>query len=237
MRAPTSSARGRPHGFATGRQEATTGLIFARVAVLAYSTSVTHLESPDPVPVITKRVIIIGGFLQDRWSSGITQIHRAIDSENHLNEHVAVTSHSWNERWPQFVDHILRTGPFPSRRLDVRIIAYSWGVGYGAMTLARLLQGQGISVNRLASCDGVYYSRWARWRSLCSPVLGEPRIVLPANIKQVDFLRQETNWPRGHFFTKTNGTELVDRGVLRGRTHQDVDNSPEFFDLAMEVAA
>lgn len=193
-------------------------------------------EPYESVPAITKRVIVIGGFLQCRWSSGITEIQRAIDSENHLNEHVAVTSHDWDERWPLFVDHIVRTGPFPLKHLDIRIIAYSWGVGYGAVTLARLLQARGISVRRLASCDGVYYSRWARWRALCSPVLGIPRIVLPANIKRVDYLRQESNWPRGHFFTTTNGTELVDRGVLKGRTHQDCDNSPEFFDLAMEVA-
>lgn len=195
------------------------------------------LTSTASARLITKRIVVIGGFGQDRWSSGITDIHDALQSENRENPHVEVTSHSWNEDWKSFVTHVLDTGPFPRSAIDVRVAAYSWGVGFGLCRLARLLQANGMSVNRVASCDGVYHSRWARWRAVCSPLLGEPRIVLPANVHRVDFLRQETNWPRGHFFTTSNGTELVDRGVLRGRTHQDADNSPEFFELAMEVCS
>jgi len=148
-------------------------------------------------------------------------------------EHTAVTLHQWDDDWPAFVRHVIDTGPFPRSLLNVRIVAYSWGVGHGAVTLARLLQAQGVDVNHLVSCDGVHRPRWLRWRALWSPLLGEPRIVLPANVKIVDFLRQKTNLPHGHLFTTSNGTVVNDHGILKGRTHADMDNSREFYHLVM----
>jgi pimeloyl-ACP methyl ester carboxylesterase len=120
--------------------------------------------------------------------------------------------------------------------LDVRIVAYSWGVGYGAMQLARLLRGEGVRVRNLVSCDGVWHSRWMPWRAVLSPLFGEPEIVVPANVQRVDCLMQKNTLPRGHVLRADvpELTVIADHGDLAGVTHTDIDNAEQFLTLALE---
>ena len=200
----------------------------------------TAIAIPSDLPPICKRIICIGGFLQGRHQrTGLERIwqHLRARHEKPTNGcHVSL--HSWNEDWPAFVLHCLRTGPRDVSLFDIRIVAYSWGVGYGAMSLANLLQDEGIAVRKLASCDGVYRSRFALWRSMWSPLLGEPSITVPANVQEVHYVRQQENRPHGHRLRAAvpGKTMIVNHGYVEGVTHSAIDNSLCFQRLAIAAA-
>lgn len=78
------------------------------------------------------------------------------------------------------------------------VVGFSHGVGYGAREFTWAMNEQGRDVHRLFSADGVYHSRLMPWRALCSPILGEPTIWFPPNVKRVDMWRQRQNKPCGH---------------------------------------
>lgn len=190
------------------------------------------------IPAITKRIICISGFTQTRLGmTGISRVWLAL-RQLYSSQSCEVSLHPWKEDWSAFVQHILATGPRDLKSFDVRIVAYSWGVGYGAVRLAKLLRGEGIDVKVLVSCDGVYRNSWAIWRSMWSPLLGEPRIRIPANVARVEMLRQRTNRPHGHSLVAEvcDATEIVDHGLIRGYTHQDIDNARKFLELAVEAS-
>lgn len=196
---------------------------------------------PRDLPPICKRIICIGGFTQRRHGrTGIERVWQRLRLEHEQPANgCRVSMHPWNDDWRDFVGHLLRTGPRDPLALDVRIVAYSWGVGYGAVTLARLLRAEGVAVRNLVSCDGVWHSRWMPWRALYSPlisrVLGAPQIVIPSNVRKIDFIRQSISLPRGHALQReTLGQEIVDHGRVFA-THVDIDNSAEFLHLAQEA--
>lgn len=190
------------------------------------------------LPAITKRIVVINGFTQSRYRRvGLFALWRTLKAR-HSAADCDVTLHPWNDDWAGFVDQIVATGPADYMRQPPRILvcAYSWGVGSGFLRLARALNGEGLPVHQLVSCDGVCRPAVMRWRALWSPLMGDPKIVLPPNVQRVDFIRQQLNRPRGHEFVPTNGTVLRDHGFVR-RRHEDIDNSTEFFQLALRAAA
>lgn len=193
----------------------------------------TPLHTP-----LERWIVVIGGFTQSRYSTGLSGIWLALLRFVRLDR-VRITCHPWNDDWSGLAAIIERELSESLHEAPVDIVAYSWGCGHGAMTLARQLKGRGIRVRVIVSCDGVARPWLARWRAVWSPLLsrifGEPRISVPANVDRVVFLRQRTNRPFGHEFAVENGTVLDDRGFLgKGWTHQDADNSLEFFNLAMK---
>lgn len=186
---------------------------------------------------IRKRIVCIAGFRQRRHGrTGIARAWRFLRNR-HAAPECDVTLHSWCDDWRSFARFILSTGPDDPRELDIRIVAYSWGMGHGAIRLANLLKREGVSIERLVSCDGVYHQAWTFWRAVWSPLLGQPTLLIPANVKRVDFLRQRSTWPSGHLPAAEipGKTHLVNHGFLQGRTHTDADNASEFLDLAMEA--
>lgn len=191
------------------------------------------------LPPIRKRIVCIGGNLQARFGqTGIARIYLQL-RQRFESQDCCTSLHPWNENWKRLVEHFIATGPQAPEELDVCIVGYSWGIGHGAVKLARRLLGEGVHVRRLVSCDGVYRNPWMLWRSLASPVLGTPTIEIPANVKRVDFVRQKTNIPMGHPIAAVipAATKLIDHGFLFGWRHQDADNSKEFLRLALEAAA
>jgi hypothetical protein len=147
-----------------------------------------------------------------------------------------VTLHPWNDNWRSFAELVVDTCTDP-RELLLDVVAYSWGVGYGAKTLAELLLGEGVSIRTLLSCDGVYWSRWAKWRAIGSPLLGEPVIRLPANVREVFFHRQRETLPSGHRITVNDpSVSCYDYGYLPF-PHVDIDGAPNFHCLVQGVLA
>lgn len=190
---------------------------------------------PDVVPPAIQRVIVcINGYLQDRHGrTGLGRVWRHLHAR-HAGPQTWVTNENWNCDWRGFVSQLIDVG----RPTDIRIIAYSWGVGHGALKLCQALRSEGLEVARLVSCDGVYRSGWALWRSLWSPVLGEPVIRFPSNVRRIDYVMQRENLPRGHrILGESKDTEVVFHGILDGHTHQSIDNSHELLQLALNAAA
>lgn len=149
-----------------------------------------------------------------------------------------VTLHPWNDNWRGFAELVADTTPQSDSMkgtLDLTVVAYSWGLGYGAKRLAEYLLGEGIAINTLFACDGVYWSRWAKWRAIGSPLLGEPIIQLPANVNEVYMMRQRETLPSGHRLIVNNpATMIYDRGY-QPFPHVDVDGSPEFHRMVREI--
>lgn len=183
-----------------------------------------------PAAPIDSWIVVIGGFLQTSWSGGLIQIWQWLHSR-YASPSCAVTAHCWDDDWSGLADVMRESGA-----RQIVIVGYSWGVGHGAITLARELKARGLSVKRIISCDGVAHPRLLRWRVLVQWFLPPLRIFVPANVDRVDYIRQQTNMPRGHHFVPENGTELCDHGFIsRGFTHQDADNSAVFAQLVKDL--
>lgn len=189
-----------------------------------------HNRHCPPTQRIDTWIVVIGGFLQTSWSGGLVRLWRKIHNR-YAAPSCAVTAHAWNDDWSGLAELMRGSG---ARRIV--LVGYSWGVGHGAMTLARELKGRGITVERVISCDGVAHPRFLKVRAVFNWIMPPPRIFVPANVHHVHFVRQDTNTPRGHRFTAENGTQLHNHGLIgAGFTHQDADDSPVFHDLTLNL--
>lgn len=190
------------------------------------------------IPTIRNRIICITGFRQHEYEmTGLERIWMALRTNENPETRVSIVE--WDTNWKYFARHILRTGPKDITEFDVRVIAYSWGCGYGFLELAELLGYEGVKITKAALCDPVYYSRnGAIWRAVASPVLnrivGPPKVVLPYNVEYCEYVRQRNSLPSGHeVVTKKNSsTKVKDMGWLDDYDHISIDNSSEFWDMA-----
>jgi len=195
-------------------------------------------ESTRDLPPINRRIVVIGGFTQSL--SERTGVERVWQHLRCRHEHPAngtrVDLLEWRADMTAYVRHCLRTGPRDPARLEVIVIAYSWGVGRGAIQLAEALQAEGVNIRRLVSCDGVYFSRWLPWRAMINRLFA-PKIVIPSNVREVDSITQQTTRPRGHDLRAhvPDLTRITFHGHVRGVSHSDIDNSIEFLNLALEA--
>lgn len=156
--------------------------------------------------------------LRQTWGSATTEI----------------TLHPWNDNWKAFAELVVDTCA-DAGELELDVVAYSWGVGYGAKTLAEYLLGEGVAIRTLLACDGVYWSRWAKWRVIGSPLLGEPVIELPANVREVHMLRQRETLPSGHRILVNDPAVGVSDYGYQPFPHVDVDGCPQFHSMVKSV--
>lgn len=189
------------------------------------------------LPRISKRIVVIGGFRQRPHElTGLERLWLELQELYGFSAHV--TFHPWNENWGKFVDFVLATGPLRRSLLDVRIVSYSYGTGWGALQLARRLDLHGVNVTCLASCDGVFRPRWLKTRALWSWILPEPRIVVPPNVRRVDYVTQLRSEPNGHRIVASSPTTVVKHhGIVADADHLTIDESEEFRALAIGACA
>lgn len=180
--------------------------------------------------MIGKRIICISGFSQDfAHPSGIEVLWERL-RQSFSNFECCVTMYPWRSDWKAIASHIVRTGR--PTGIDVRVAAYSWGAGHGFVKLALALMNQGVNIKVAVLSDPVYRNAWMLWRSLWSPILGEPVISIPENVGKVLYLRQQMVWPHGHkCVSKSGKTAIEDHGFLV-RPHVWMDDAREFHDLA-----
>ena len=180
--------------------------------------------------LISKRLIIISGFTQSKAEpNGSEQLW--LELRKHETPACRVSMQMWNTNWEHFAEHVWRT---KAPDLDVRVFAYSWGVGNGFLCLAKELQKRAIGITHAVLCDGVYYNGWLPWRALFSPFV-EPKIVVPENVGEVFWLFQRMNKPQAHGVTAVGDTTIHDPIELKC-THHYADESPEYHTLAQEVS-
>ena len=183
---------------------------------------------------ISDLVVYISGFTQDaRRVGGILAEHLwALDRRREVGAgHARVVYKPWNDSWDGFAAYAqLLLG----RRGRVYIVAYSWGVGFGAAQLTEQLRRRGISVPWVVYVDGVRRTRnpLLRWAALYSGP-GAPRIPVPNNVGRVYRFYQRVSRPQGHELRIRNPqrTELVlDEEIPL--PHAEIDDSPRWAALA-----
>lgn len=194
--------------------------------------------SPQP---ITRHIVLITGFRQKhgRPTTGLDELWRGVHAAV-AGPASAVWLCSWNDDFRTLAARINNYRDAGGVR--IAIVAYSWGVGVGALRLARALQQYGLRVEMLFAIDGVYrpwfplplrslFSRWNPWA---------PRIVVPWNVQGTWYWRQDRNRPQGHELV----AEVPDcqsilpgnsrDGLQPGRTHQTIDNCDEIHRAILE---
>lgn len=186
--------------------------------------------------------VCISGFLQDESRQhGVFRLSEELIRQGHNCQQSRVSLLPWNHNWSNFAERIWLVGQEYGCVPVVNVYAYSWGVGNGAVTLARELAKRSIGVHCLVSSDGVYRVPWLPdWfqpRAMFSRDWTElsPWIVLPDSIGRVVAFHQMQNRPQGHRLF-LHGKE-VDSMEVYSTDHEYMDDITLFRDAAIEEAA
>lgn len=194
--------------------------------------------------------LVIGGFGQYRGKlAGVDYVVDALDRFRQPGVRVSLLP--WSHDWKAEAGYIRRHAPLDTRDQQplVCLYAYSWGVGNGAVQLARQLQRREIGVWGLISCDGVYHHRavlcrWLpQWRSLWPG----SRIWLPPNVRRggVRVFRQRNGLPSGHEIVDHHGHAyhaeeihdvLRDNRFVERASHFNLDESPRWHRACVDLA-
>ena len=186
--------------------------------------------------MISTRLVCISGFKQSMARpNGIEKVW--LQLRKHESQSCRVSYKEWDTPWPEFAEHILRTGPTDPRSMTIRVFAYSWGCGYGSLNLFKQLKHRGFSVRSAVFADPVYYNWYAPWRAIWSPII-EPTIQIPDNVDEVWYYRQQENKPSGHRVVQGKGNchTVIHKPVFLSRSHEFMDEDPAFAAQCMEVA-
>jgi pimeloyl-ACP methyl ester carboxylesterase len=177
--------------------------------------------------------VVISGFLQDEGEpTGMVSLWRRLRKLSDAES--CVELRNWNDNWRQFAELIWRMRP-QNQEPEVRVYAYSFGAGWGAMQLARQLRRRGIKVRVMVLSDPVFRSPWLvlRWLSLVSYAF----IVVPDNVLDVIWFRQKVNRPAGHHLVARDPRRTrINQSTWAEVAHQYMDDLPEFHQACEEAA-
>jgi len=118
------------------------------------------------------------------------------------------------------------------------VAAYSWGVGYGFIRLAKYLRRHGRDIQNAVLCDGVAHP--GPIHTIAKPLAFLPcwQITIPPNVRRVYRLRQENSVLRGHPIHRAeSSTTWLGSPILDlDRVHNTMDESPAFAGICLDVA-
>jgi hypothetical protein len=143
----------------------------------------------------------------------------------------------WRDNMRSLAAFICRNSPGTPPRLFV--FAYSWGGGYAFPRLAAECDRLGVVIETACLCDPVYRSRilppWLPLNPLS--LLRGRRIVVPASVQAVFWVRQHLFPPCGHEVVPADpeATEVVQPKVLNV-PHTRIDESPAWRQMVLERA-
>lgn len=141
----------------------------------------------------------------------------------------------WDDDWQGHAERIWRL----SEPLTcVYVYAYSWGAGWGFITLAQALEKRGMAIAHAVLCDPVYRSRVLPTWLPANPLslLSAPKIKIPANVHEVTWLRQRVNRPAGHDLVASGKHTRLHPAKELAVGHQWMDEHHEYHIAAMNVA-
>lgn len=179
---------------------------------------------------------LISGFTQSEkaWN-GVQELREKLLSEldDYSSLSVRIRLDEWSANWRAIARqmYMLRER-YPQEPLTVLVFAYSWGVGNGLVQLARQLNRFGIDIETAVISDGVY-RHWfslGNWRV----ILGDRRIVLPANVLSVQGFHQETSYPMGRQPLLANGKQCDPWTKIR-LEHVEMDGSRDWHRRCIRV--
>lgn len=152
---------------------------------------------------------------------------------------VRVLYFQWNSPWKQIAEMVKRCS---AEGTCIRIYAYSWGAGFGFITLAKELHRRGIGIRHAVLCDGV----WRRpgipagfnWVGSLSSVWRKGKLPIPASVDEVTWCYQTNNRPDGDQPVAAKGARtIIHPGFkLTDAVHATADDSQWFYDTSIRVA-
>jgi hypothetical protein len=208
---------------------------------------------------INNWIVCVSGYLQRYGDAhqGVPALAHALHTRH--GRRCRVEFHPWNSDWSGIAEWIFRTSRNgePPR---IMVVAYSWGVGFGAVRLLWELAHRGVSVEAVVFADGVYHLGgvvahrlrlaqlmaylprlipW-RWPAWCRPAIKLPRNVTGETHWYVQdnfrWLNRMT-WLRGHNIVwDDTGEDVPGRVDVRGATHRWMDEHVLFTGRVLEVA-
>lgn len=202
---------------------------------------------------ISNWIICISGYRQTQGNAeqGVPWLaHRLITEYGHL---ARVEFYTWDSDWSGIAEWIFRASQNGSPP-TIMLVAYSWGVGYGALRLLHELRRRGVRVNIVVLSDGVRHfggsvmhrlgvSQVAAYRSR---PFGKPQIKLYDDaIGELHWFHQNNfdlfdrnSWLRGHDIVRqSDGKKFDNEYVISGVQHRYMDELQEFRDKVMECAS
>lgn len=151
----------------------------------------------------------------------------------------------WNRNWRHLARHIQNWSIEDKDVLRIRVYAYSWGAGWGAMELARQLWRAGnfrIETMVLADpvfCDERWYMRWntvSNKREWMRRVIPQKITVIPHNVDEVYWSRQRRNWPRAmDLDCEDQQLTRINIPHLEFVNHSEMDDSEWFQERCQET--
>jgi hypothetical protein len=144
----------------------------------------------------------------------------------------------WNAPFEQIAEMVKRCS---AQGTCVRVYAYSWGAGYGFITLTKELNRRGIGVRHAVLCDPV----WRRpgipaalnWVGSLSSVWAKGKLDIPASVDEVTWAYQRNNHPDGDEPVAKGAKTRINPGVkLLDAVHASADDSEWFYDTSLRVA-
>jgi pimeloyl-ACP methyl ester carboxylesterase len=118
---------------------------------------------------------------------------------------------------------------------ELIIVAYSWGVGYGARRLVAAAHAKGMRVRLVLSCDGVWRSTFLRalsWISVPLAMTSCPAIHFDGLVNRIVGVCQRQTRPVGHdIYRGANKVQLTRLDA----THINIDEHPEWRSLATQA--
>lgn len=188
--------------------------------------------SPADAPIRAWHVCVAGFLQTEGEPTGIVRLWRRLHQQ-HSDPRTRVELRSWADRTDTLAELIWRLRPDNHPPL-IRLYGYSWG-GAACVRLARDLQKRGLPVASMVLSDAVYrHPYWAgNWRAFV-PL---SRLVVPANVREVFWFRQQNNWPSGHTLVAAYPQTVIHPAhVIGWFGHQYMDDLDEFHRLAEHVA-
>lgn len=180
--------------------------------------------------------VCIPGFTQG--DHGLLSLREKLLRDGHQRDiDSRVEMFSWRHDWSNYADVIERVCEIYRRKASIRIYAYSFGAGWGAMQLAKELRKRAIPVRAMVLCDPVFRHPFVglRWLSLLPGDSPLTKIRVPDNVSEVWSFFQRLDRPQGHRLIATNGT-LLHSPLRLYYPHVAMDNADEFHARSLEVA-
>lgn len=197
--------------------------------------------TPDAPNVIHIHKLISGFTQNGRRCHGVLKLSERLHELGYNNHVSRVTLHTWKDNWASVAENIWLLGQLHRATVIVNIYAYSWGGGWGAVRLARELNKRGIQVLYIVCSDAVFRhpSLLMRWTSLLGRKYPwSPKIRIPSNVVHVKPFHQTQNRPQGHRIVGDREfSGVIRESVELKRTHQYMDDAPEFHAAAIAAAA
>lgn len=158
----------------------------------------------------------IFGYTQHRDRlTGIARAWGACQAETRDPSIVNRGPMAWDVNW-RLEARFVRN--FCNEATQHNIFAYSWGAGWGAMEYARQLWTAGNYEHvTMVLADPVFcdHRPWMRWNTISNryewmrKVIPQKTILIPRNVDEVWWSRQENNWPRAMSLEKEIGQKTI----------------------------